>query len=145
MIACGASRWTTPLARNLGIVTHRNWSKNLRLSASWRRFPTTMAMSMVAGALDDPPVMHGDCRIDQVAPQGPEPGEDAILIRARKPGVADHIGYQERREFPGLGHGVGSRSRQIAGREGLGMAAFPRCIDRDAAGRECRPGFWGSA
>jgi hypothetical protein len=31
----------------------------------------------VAGALDDAPVMHSNCRIDQVAPKGAEPRKDA--------------------------------------------------------------------
>ena len=39
----------------------------------------------VAGALDDAAVMHGDGRIDQVAPKGPKPCESAIFVRARKP------------------------------------------------------------
>jgi hypothetical protein len=46
--------------------------------------------------------MHGEDRIDQVAPQGPEPSEDAIFVRARKPGVADDVSDQDRREFAGL-------------------------------------------
>ena len=38
----------------------------------------------VAGALDDAAVMHRDGRVDQIAPKGPKPCEDAIFIRARK-------------------------------------------------------------
>jgi hypothetical protein len=38
--------------------------------------------------------MRCDGGIDQVAAQGPEPGEDAILIRARKPRIADDVGHQ---------------------------------------------------
>ena len=45
----------------------------------------------VASALDDPSVMHGDGRIDQVAAQRPQPRQDAILVRASEPGVADDI------------------------------------------------------
>jgi hypothetical protein len=50
--------------------------------------------------------MHGEDWIDQVAAQGPEPGEDAILGHARKPGVADDVGHQDGGQFPGLGHGA---------------------------------------
>ena len=41
----------------------------------------------------DPAVVHGDGRVDQVAPQGPKAGEDSILIRTRKPRVADDVGH----------------------------------------------------
>ena len=56
----------------------------------------------VAGAFDDPAVMHGDGRVDQVAAQRPEPRQNAVLVGSRKPGVADDVGHQDRREFPGL-------------------------------------------
>src|ERR1700722_3863983 len=58
----------------------------------------------VAGALDHPPVMHGDGRIDQIAAQRPQPRERAILVRPSEPRVADHIRNQDRRNFPGLAH-----------------------------------------
>jgi hypothetical protein len=38
-------------------------------------------------------VMHGDGRVDQVAAEGPKAGEDSILIRTRKPRVADDVGH----------------------------------------------------
>ena len=60
----------------------------------------------VAGALDDAPVMHGDGRIDQIAAQRPQPRQRAILVRAGEPAVADHVGDQDRREFPGFRHDV---------------------------------------
>ena len=62
----------------------------------------------VAGALDHPPVMHGDGRIDQIAPERPQPRQCAILVGAGEPAVSDHIRRQDRREFPGLGHDVPS-------------------------------------
>ena len=58
----------------------------------------------VAGALDHAPVMHGDGRIDQVAAQRPQPRQGAILVGAGEPAVSDHIGGEDRREFPGFGH-----------------------------------------
>ena len=45
----------------------------------------------VAGALDHAAVMHGDGRIDQVAPQRPQPRQRAVLVGAGKPAVSDHI------------------------------------------------------
>jgi hypothetical protein len=76
--------------------------------------------------------MHGEDRIDQVAPKGPKPCEDAIFVRACKPRVADDVSDQDRGEFPDLGHVAGCR--QVAGRGGFGMAAFPCCIDRRRGG-----------
>src|SRR5215469_11931022 len=40
----------------------------------------------VASALDDAAMMHGDGWVDQVAPKGPKPCEDAIFVRASKAG-----------------------------------------------------------
>ncbi len=58
----------------------------------------------VAGALDHAPVMDRDGRVDEVAAQRPEPRQDAILVRAGKPGEADHVRAQNRREFACFGH-----------------------------------------
>ena len=58
----------------------------------------------VAGALYHAPVVHGDGRINQIAAERPEPRQRAILVRAGKPTVSDHIGRQYRRKFSGLGH-----------------------------------------
>ena len=62
----------------------------------------------VAGALDDPPAMRGDGRIDQVAAQRPQPRQRALLVRAGQPAVAGDVGRQDRRKLPGFGHGVAS-------------------------------------
>ena len=47
----------------------------------------------VAGALDDPAVMHRDGRINQVAAKCPEPGKNPILVGSGKPRIADDIGH----------------------------------------------------
>ena len=57
-----------------------------------------------AGALDHAPVVHGNGRVDDVASQRPEPRQDAILVRTGKPGIADHVRAQNRREFACFGH-----------------------------------------
>ncbi len=62
----------------------------------------------VAGALDDPPAMGGDGGVDQVASQAPKAREGAILVRSREPAIADDIGDQDRRNFPGLAHSSGN-------------------------------------
>ena len=70
----------------------------------------------VAGALDYAPVMRGDGGIDQVAAQPPEARQGAVLVGARKPGVADNVGHQDRRDFPGLAHGGPPSPRRLARR-----------------------------
>jgi hypothetical protein len=59
----------------------------------------------IASALDDPPVVNGDYGVDQITPKRPQPRQDAILVRARKSAVADHIRHQDRRELSILDHG----------------------------------------
>ena len=51
-------------------------------------------------------MMRGDGGIDQIAAEGPKPRQGAILVCAGEPAVADHVGDQDRRDFPGLAHGV---------------------------------------
>ena len=58
----------------------------------------------VAGALDDAAVMDGDGRIDQIAAKRPKPRQDAVLVRAGEPAVADDVGDQDRCELSGLAH-----------------------------------------
>ena len=60
----------------------------------------------VAGAFDDPAVMDGDCGIDEIAAQRPEPRQNALFVCSREPAVTDHVRDQYRRNFPGLAHGA---------------------------------------
>ena len=60
----------------------------------------------VAGALDDPAVVHGDGRIDQVAAERPQPRQNPVLVGSGKPRIADHVGHQDRGQFSGLAHGA---------------------------------------
>ena len=62
----------------------------------------------VAGALDDPAMVRGDRRLDQIAEERAEPRERSLLVRAGEPAIADDIGDQDRRDFPGLAHGASS-------------------------------------
>ena len=62
----------------------------------------------VARALDDPAVVHGDGRIDQVASERPQPRQNPVLVGSGKPRIADDIGHQDRREFSGFPHGATS-------------------------------------
>ena len=58
----------------------------------------------VAGALDDAAVMNGDDGVDEIAAKGSQAREDAILVRASEPAIADDVRDQDRRELPGLAH-----------------------------------------
>ena len=49
--------------------------------------------------------------IDQIAAQRPQPRQNAILVRAREPAIADHVRDQDRRNLPGLAHGAPSGRR----------------------------------
>ena len=60
----------------------------------------------VAGALDDAPMVHGDGRIDQVASERPQPRQNPVLVGPSEPRIADHVGYQDRRELSRFPHGA---------------------------------------
>jgi hypothetical protein len=45
----------------------------------------------VAGTLDDPSAMQGDCGIDRIAAQRAQSRQSTIFVGAREPAVADHI------------------------------------------------------
>ena len=72
----------------------------------------------IAGAFDDAPAMGCYCRIDEIAAQPPETRQGALLVGAGEPAVADHVGDQDRSNFPGFGHGVAQQvgDVSIAGR-----------------------------
>jgi hypothetical protein len=52
--------------------------------------------------------MQGDGRIEQVAAQRSESRQNAILVRAGEPAVADDICDQNRSDLPGFPHGATS-------------------------------------
>ena len=57
----------------------------------------------VASRLDDAAPIACDGGIDQLGTQRAEAGDGAVLVRANKAAVSDHIRRQYRRKFPGLG------------------------------------------
>ena len=63
----------------------------------------------VASSFDDTAVACGDCWVDEVAAQRPEPGESSLLVRPGEPAITDNICNQDRSDLPGLAHGAPSR------------------------------------
>jgi hypothetical protein len=47
----------------------------------------------VAGALDDPAVMHRDGRINEVASERPQPRQNPVLVGSGQPRIADDVGH----------------------------------------------------
>ena len=58
----------------------------------------------VAGALDDAAVMNRDRGVDEIAAQGSQAREDAILVRSREPAISDDVRDKNRSKFSGLAH-----------------------------------------
>jgi hypothetical protein len=52
----------------------------------------------VAGGLDDPAMMFGDLRIENLAAQGFKAFERAFLVRSHQPRIPRHIGGEDRGE-----------------------------------------------
>jgi hypothetical protein len=121
-----------PLSRHVGVVADHS---GLNLDRATRRgdHATELGDEPVARALDDPPAMHCDRRIDQIAAQRPEPCERSLLIRAREPAVADDIGDHDRGDLSDFGHGAltrhaiprGSSTGAPASQEPLGKESWP--------------------
>jgi adenylate cyclase len=68
-------------------------------------YATKFNKRAIACPLHDAALIHGDGRIDQAASERPQPRQYPVLVGAGKPAISDYIRYQNRREFPGLGHG----------------------------------------
>ena len=64
----------------------------------------------VAGGFDDAPLMLGDARVDQFAPQRLERRQRPFLVLPDEPRIAGDIGGEDRRQppfYPPLGHRIG--------------------------------------
>jgi hypothetical protein len=62
----------------------------------------------VARALDDPAMVDGDRRVDQVAAQRAEAPQDPFLVGTGEPAVADDVRDHDRRDLPLFRHGAPS-------------------------------------
>ena len=54
--------------------------------------------------LTNAPLIGGDSGVDKIAAEPSEARERAVLVGSSKPRVADHVGDQDCRQFPGLAH-----------------------------------------
>ena len=91
----------------------------------------------IAGSLDDPAVVHGYGRIDQVASEAAKARQNPVLVGSGKPRIADDVGHQDRRELSSLAHGASAEARSpVTG--GMGMAVLPCCTEGTWK-RECSP------
>jgi hypothetical protein len=57
-------------------------------------------------------MVGGDGRVDQVAAKPSKARQRSVLIRTRKPRIADNVGHQDRGQFPRLAHDANSLRRQ---------------------------------
>jgi hypothetical protein len=58
--------------------------------------------------------MYGDSRVDQIAPERPQPCQRAFLVGASQFAVAHYIGRQNCCEFSVLGHNSTSTQTGVA-------------------------------
>ena len=104
----------------------------------------------IAGALDDPAVVHGDGRIDQVASERPQPRQNPVLVGSgqaansrprRTPRSRPVFGSRPRRYAAATLSAVSGRPGKVSGGHrkdargmsiiGLSMAALPCCAEED--------------
>src|SRR5262249_33102980 len=96
------------ICRDFGIALARGALDRHRASD---RFDDTRELDQdaVAGRLDDPTLVPGNLRVDQFAPQRPEPRQGAGLVLAHQPAVPRYITREDGRQSaldPLCGHGA---------------------------------------
>ena len=58
----------------------------------------------IARPFDDPPMVEGDGRINEIAAESPKARKSTLLIGAGEPAIANNIRGQDRRKFARLAH-----------------------------------------
>ena len=98
------AEFNSPLGRHAGVALNE---AVLQLDRAAHSIHHTAELDdrAVARALDDAAVMGGDRWIDEIASKSAKARKRSVLVRAGEPAVADDIGDQDRRNFPGLAHG----------------------------------------
>jgi hypothetical protein len=60
----------------------------------------------IADALHHPPVMHGDCRVNQITKESAQPRQCPVLVGASEPAVSNNVCGQDCCEFPSFDQGT---------------------------------------
>ena len=97
------AQFDAPLGRHAGVALDH---AVLQLDGAAHRLDhaAELGQRAIAGALDDAAIVHGDRRVDQIAPERAQPRQDAILVGAGEPRVADDVGHQNCRQLAHFGH-----------------------------------------
>ena len=56
----------------------------------------------IASALHHAPVVHGDCRVNQITTERAQPRQCSVLVGASEPAVSDNVRRQNRYKLAGL-------------------------------------------
>src|SRR5215510_2624961 len=84
------AKFDAPLRRQTGVALDH---QVLNLDAATNSVDDTAKFheNSIAGSLHDASVVDGDCRIDQVASQGTQPCQRAVLVRSGQPAESDDV------------------------------------------------------
>jgi len=86
-------------------VPHRNLALHLDRAAHGVHDAAELDQPTIAGGFDEATAIGDDHRIDDLLPERSKPRYRALLVRAREPAIAGHIGGKNRRQPAGnLGH-----------------------------------------
>src|SRR5262249_1553730 len=97
------AKFDAPLRRQTGIALDH---QVLNLDAATNSVDDTAKFheDSIAGSLHDASVVDGDCRIDQVASQGTQPCQRAVLVRSGQPAESDDVCREDRSKLSRLSH-----------------------------------------
>src|SRR5262245_1200771 len=97
------AKFDAPLRRQTGVALDH---QVLNLDAATNSVDDTAKFhkNSIAGSLHDASVVDGDCRIDQVASQGTQPCQRAVLVRSGQPAESDDVRREDRSKLSRLSH-----------------------------------------
>ena len=78
----------------------------------------------IAACLDDPAAVLADRRIDQTAAQRPQPHQRPGVVQADEAAIADHVGVDDRHQFPPIWRLLQSRRLLFVSAMARGSAHF---------------------
>src|SRR5262249_48813136 len=97
------AKFDAPLRRQTGVALDH---QVLNLDAATNSVDDTAKFheNSIAGSLHDASVVDSDCRIDQVASQGAQPRQRAVLVRSSQPAESDDVRREDRSKLSRLSH-----------------------------------------